>query len=300
MAAHETPRAGRPGAVGGRGVRVSPAAVPTVALADGHRMPVLGFGVYKVAPGGTEAAVGAALAAGYRLIDTAALYANEAGVGRAVKASGVPREDLFVTTKVWNTDQGYDATLRAFDVSLGELGLDRVDLYLVHWPMERRGLYRETWRALERLHADGLARSIGVSNFNPGHLDRLLAAARVAPVLNQVELHPGLRQDAVRAANAAHGIVTQAWSPLGQGKGLLADARVTALADALGRTPAQVVLRWILQLGVAALPRSVRPERIRANLDVFGFELTQPQMDVLTAFGDGNRVGPDPDAYGNP
>lgn len=276
------------------------AVVPSVRLADGHLMPVLGFGVYKVPPDATEAPVRAALEAGYRLIDTAALYANEAGVGRAIAASGVPRDELFVTTKVWNTDHGYDATLRAFEVSLGQLGLERVDLYLIHWPMERRDLYRDTWRALERLHADGLARSIGVSNFNPAHLDRLLEAATVAPVVNQVELHPGLRQDAVRAYNAAHGLVTQAWSPLGQGKGLLDDPAVRAVAAGRGRTAAQVVLRWALQLGVAVIPRSVRPERIAANLAVFDFELTADEMAALTALGDGHRVGPDPDVYGNP
>jgi 2,5-diketo-D-gluconate reductase A len=166
--------------------------------------------------------------------------------------------------------------------------------------MERRDLYRETWRALERLHAEGRARSIGVSNFNPAHLDRLRESASVQPVLNQVELHPGLRQDAVRAYGVAHGVVTQAWGPLGQGKGLLDDPAVRAVASAAGRTPAQVVLRWILQLGVAAIPRSVRPERMRENLAVFDFELTPGQMDALSALGDGNRVGPDPDVYGNP
>ncbi len=274
-------------------------AVPTLTLSDGAAMPQLGYGAYKLPPDETAAHVTAALAAGYRLVDTATLYANEAGVGAAIAASAVPRADLFVTTKLWNTDHGYDEALHAFDVSLANLGLDYVDLYLIHWPLPSRDRYVETWRALERVHADGRARSIGVSNFNPAHLERLLGEASVPPSVNQIELHPGLPQTELRDLHSKLGITTQAWSPLGQGKGLLDEPVITGIAAAHGRTAAQVVLRWAVQLGVAALPKSVRPERMAANLDVFDFELSPADMAALTGLGDDRRIGPDPEIYGS-
>ena len=269
--------------------------IPTVTLNNGVEMPQLGFGVFLVPPDEVVEPVRAALDAGYRLIDTATLYGNEEGVGRAISESGVPRDELFVTTKVWNSDQGYDRTLEAFDNSLKLLGLDVVDLYLIHWPTPARDLYVDTWRALERIYADGRARAIGVSNFTVPHLDRVVAEGTVVPAVNQVELHPGFPQDELRAANARHGVVTEAWSPLGRGHGLLDRPEVVAIADAHGRTPAQVVLRWHLQLGVVAIPKSVRAERIRENVDVFAFELTPDEMAILSALDGPGRVGPDPD-----
>ncbi|CAM4296800.1 aldo/keto reductase [Nocardiopsis rhodophaea] len=266
----------------------------TVALNDGVETPRLGLGVFQVGPDEAAAAVRTALQAGYRMVDTASVYGNEKGVGRGIAESGVAREDVVVVTKVWNDDQGYDATLRAFDASAAALGLDYVDQYLIHWPRPRLGLYPQTWRALCRLRDEGRVRSIGVSNFEPEHIERLIAETGVAPAVNQVELHPGLHQGRIRAFHADHGIVTQAWSPLGRGQGFLSHRAVAAVAEAHGRTPAQVVLRWHLQLGVVPLPKSVTPERIRGNLDVFGFELDAAEMDLLTDIGDGYRVGPDP------
>nr|WP_221308907.1 aldo/keto reductase [Nocardiopsis mwathae] len=272
---------------------VSPA-VERVELNDGTAMPRLGLGVFQAGVDEAAAAVRTALLAGYRMVDTAAVYGNEAGVGRGIADSGVPREDVFVVTKVWNDDQGYDATLRAFDASAARLGLDHVDQYLIHWPRPRLDLYPETWRALCRLRAEGRVRSIGVSNFAPEHIDRLIAESGTAPAVNQIELHPGLHQGGLRAYHASRGIATQAWSPLGRGQGFLSHRAVAAVAEAHGRTPAQVVLRWHLQMGVVPLPKSVTPERIRGNLDVFGFELDATEMDLITGVGDGYHVGPDP------
>ena len=269
--------------------------VPTITLNNGVEMPQLGFGVFLVPPDEVVEPVRAALDSGYRLIDTATLYGNEEGVGRAIAESGVPRDDIFVTTKVWNSDQGYDRTLQAFDHSLKLLGLDVLDLYLIHWPTPERDLYVDTWRALERIYADGRARAIGVSNFTVAHLDRVIGEGTVVPAVNQIELHPGLVQDELRAAHARHGVVTEAWSPLGRGHGLLDRPEVVAIADAHDRTPAQVVLRWHLQLGVVVIPKSVRPERIRENFDVFDFELSSDEMAVLSALDGPGRVGPDPE-----
>ncbi|MFD6415790.1 aldo/keto reductase [Streptomyces sp. NPDC060194] len=268
--------------------------VPTVTLNNGVTMPQLGFGVFQVPDEETTAAVGAALRAGYRSIDTAAVYGNERGVGRAIADSGIARDELFVTTKLWNADQGYDAALAAFDASLDTLGLDHVDLYLVHWPTPARDLYLDTWRALEKLYADGRTRAIGVSNFQPAHLERLLDEGTVVPAVNQVELHPGLQQAELRALHARHGIATEAWSPLAQGA-VLDDEAITAIAADHGRTPAQVVLRWHLQTGNVVIPKSVTESRIRENLDVLDFELGAREIDAITALDRNLRTGPHPD-----
>ncbi|MDX3356985.1 aldo/keto reductase [Streptomyces sp. ME01-24h] len=269
---------------------------PTITLNNGVTMPQLGFGVFQVPDADTEAAVTSALVAGYRSIDTAAIYGNEAGVGRALAASGIVRDELFVTTKLWNGDQGYDSTLAAFDASLAKLGLDHVDLYLIHWPAPGRDTYLDTWRAFERIQAEGRARAIGVSNFQPAHLQRLIDNSDVVPAVNQVELHPRLQQAGLRAFHARHGIATEAWSPLAQGA-VLKEPVVTGIAGRLGRTPAQVILRWHLQLGNVAIPKSVTPERIRQNIDVFDFALTEDDITAITALDDGTRIGPDPDAF---
>ncbi|OEU85620.1 oxidoreductase [Streptomyces abyssalis] len=268
--------------------------VPQVTLNNGVRIPQLGFGVFQIPDDETAAAVGTALEAGYRSIDTAAVYGNEQGVGRALASSGIPREELFVTTKLWNDDQGYDETLRAFDTSLEKLGLDHVDLYLVHWPLPARDRYLDTWRAMEKIHADGRARAVGVSNFQPAHLTRLLENTGVVPAVNQIELHPRLQQRELRAFHTEHGITTEAWSPLAQGA-LLRDPAVTAIAQAHGRTPAQVILRWHLQIGNVVIPKSVTPERIRQNIDVFDFSLSDEDVAAITPLDDGTRTGPDPD-----
>ncbi|ALO99681.1 aldo/keto reductase [Streptomyces olivaceoviridis] len=268
--------------------------VPTVTLHNGVEIPQLGFGVFQVPDAETAAAVSAALEAGYRSIDTAAIYGNESGVGKALAGSGIPRGDLFVTTKLWNADQGYDATLKAFDAGLERLGLDYVDLYLIHWPTPARDLYRESWKAIEKLAADGRIRAAGVSNFQPAHLKRLLDGADLVPVVNQIELHPGLQQSELRALHADLGIATEAWSPLAQGA-VLGDEAITAIAARHGKSPAQVVLRWHLQLGTIAIPKSVTPARMRENLDVFDFTLSDEEMAAIAALDRGLRTGPHPD-----
>lgn len=270
---------------------------PTFTLNNGVEMPRLGFGVFQIPPDETAPAVTTALDSGYRLIDTAAGYANEEGVGAAIKASDVPRADIFVTTKLANADHGYDAALRAFDTSMSLLGLDTIDLYLVHWPLPAHNLYVETWKALEKIYADGRARSIGVSNFTEEHLARLLDETEVVPVANQVELHPYLPQPELRRFHADHDIATEAWSPLGQGKTLLNEPVVTALAESQQRTAAQVVLRWHLQLGNIVIPKSVTPERIRQNFEVLDFELSDADMATLDDLATGERMGPDPDTF---
>ncbi|MFF8770324.1 aldo/keto reductase [Kitasatospora sp. NPDC015120] len=275
---------------------MSTPAVPTVKLNNGVEIPQLGFGVFQVPDDQTTAAVASALEAGYRSIDTAAIYGNEAGVGRALAEAGVPREDLFITTKLWNADQGYDETLRAFDASLAKLGLETLDLYLIHWPTPARDLYLDSWRAIERLAAEGRIRAAGVSNFQPAHLQRLLDNSELVPAVNQVELHPGLQQAELRAFHAEHGIATEAWSPLAQGA-VLDDPAITAIAERTGKSAAQVVLRWHLQLGNIVIPKSVTPARIRQNLDVFDFELTGEDMAAIAATDRGLRTGPHPDQF---
>ncbi|MFD3457012.1 aldo/keto reductase [Streptomyces sp. NPDC058691] len=270
--------------------------IPHLTLNNGVTMPQVGFGVFQVPDDATAAAVTTALESGYRSVDTAAIYGNEAGVGQALAASGIPRDELFVTTKLWNADQGYDSTLAVFDASLAKLGLDHVDLYLIHWPVPARDRYTDTWRAFEKIHSEGRARAIGVSNFQPAHLRRLMDESGVIPAVNQVELHPRLQQRELRAFHAQHGIATEAWSPLAQGA-LLGDPAVTSIADRLGRTPAQVILRWHVQIGNVVIPKSVTPERIRGNLDVFGFELTDADIAAIDALDNGGRIGPDPDTF---
>ena len=267
----------------------------TLTCNNGVSIPQLGFGVFLVPPDEVVQPVLDALDAGYRLIDTATLYGNEEGVGRAVQQSGVPRDEVFVTTKVWNSDHGFDSTLRAFDTSMKLLGLDSLDLYLIHWPTPARDRYVETWRALERLYADGRVRAIGVSNFTVSHLRRLLDETDVVPAVNQVELHPGFAQEELRAFHAEHGILTEAWSPLGRGHGLLDSPVVTGIATAHDRAPAQVVLRWHVQLGNVVIPKSVHAERIRENAGIFDFTLDDGEMAALSAMTAPGRVGPDPD-----
>ncbi|MEV0091016.1 aldo/keto reductase [Streptomyces sp. NPDC050738] len=268
--------------------------VPFITLNNGVQMPQLGFGVWQVADDEATKAVGTALEAGYRSIDTAAIYGNEEGTGKAIASSGIARDELFVTTKLWNTEQGYDSTLRAFDDSLAKLGLDHVDLYLIHWPVPAKDAYVDTYKAFEKIYADGRAKAIGVSNFPADHLERLIGETSVVPAVNQIELHPQLQQSALRALHAQHGIATEAWSPLGQGKGLLEVPTIVAIARKHDRTPAQVVLRWHLQIGNVVIPKSVTPSRIQENFDVFGFELDADDLAAITALDEGKRLGPDP------
>jgi 2,5-diketo-D-gluconate reductase A len=270
--------------------------VPTVTLNNGVPIPQLGYGVFLVPPGETEASVSRALEAGYRHIDTARIYDNEGEVGAAIAKSDIPRDELFVATKLWNADQGRDTTLAAFDESLKRLGLDHVDLYLIHWPVPGGDRYVETWKALEEIAADGRARAIGVSNFQVPHLQRLIDETGTVPAINQVELHPNLIQRELRAFHARHGIATEAWSPLARG-GLLDDPAVGAIATRHGHTPAQVILRWHLQIGNVVIPKSVTPSRIAQNLDVFGFELDADDVAAIEALDTGTRIGPDPDVF---
>lgn len=270
--------------------------IPTIALNNGTTIPQLGFGVFQVPDDQATTAVTEALAAGYRSIDTAAIYGNERGVGRAIAASGLDRGDLFVTTKIWNDDQGQARTHDAYAESLDRLGLDQVDLLLIHWPAPARGLFTETWTALESLLSGGRARAIGVSNFTPAQLDVLANGAGIVPAVNQIELHPYLQQRATRDYNEAHGIRTEAWSPLAQG-GVLGDPVITGIAAAHGRTPAQVVLRWHLQQGRITIPKSVTASRIRENLDVFDFTLGDTELAAIDALDRGGRTGPDPDTF---
>ncbi|MGW4247342.1 aldo/keto reductase [Nocardia sp. NPDC004722] len=270
--------------------------VPETVLNDGKTIPSLGFGVFLVEEGDTFGAVSTALETGYRHIDTAAIYGNEAEVGRAVRESGVARDEVFVTTKLWNSEQGYESTLRAFDASMERLGLEQLDLYLIHWPVGQADKYVDTFRAFQKLKAEGRVASIGVSNFNREHLERLIAETGEAPVLNQIELSPNLIQAELRAFHAEHGIATEAWSPLGRGAALK-DSTIVEIAGETGRTPAQVIIRWHLQLGNVVIPKSVTPSRIRENFDVFGFELSAAQMNAISALDAGTRVGPDPATF---
>jgi 2,5-diketo-D-gluconate reductase A len=269
---------------------------PTVTLHDGTAMPQLGFGVFQIPPGETQERVEEALAVGYRHVDTAAAYGNEAGVGAAVAASGVRSEDVFVTTKLWNSEQGYDSTLRAFEQSLERLGTGRVDLYLIHWPLPSRELFLETWRAFERIKEEGGAASIGVSNFRVEDLERLDQEAEQRPTVNQVELHPRLQQAELRAWQAEHDVATEAWSPLAQGD-LLEDGTIATIAAHHDRSPAQVILRWHLQIGNVVIPKSATPARIRENFEVFDFALSEDDMAAIERLDSGERTGPDPASF---
>ena len=270
--------------------------VPSIALNDGHHIPQLGFGVFLVDPDGAERVVTDALEVVYRHIDTAAGYQNEEGVGKAIAASGIARDELFVTTKLQNPDQGKDTTLAAFDASLDRLGLDYVDLYLIHWPTPKRDLYVETWQVFERILATGRARSIGVSNFLVPHLERLLAETDIVPAVDQIELHPYHQQPDVVSFAGYHDLRIEAWGPLGQGKyPLLELPEITTVAATHGKTAAQVVLRWHLQEGHIVFPKSSHRERMAENFDVFDFELSGPEQASITALERGGRVGSDPD-----
>jgi diketogulonate reductase-like aldo/keto reductase len=269
--------------------------VPVLDLNDGNKAPQLGFGVFQIPDGETADAVASALAAGYRSLDTAAIYKNEAGVRQGIERSGVARGDIFLTTKLWNAEQGFDSTLKAFDASLTKLGSDYVDMYLIHWPTPKRDLYIDTWKAFIRLREEGRIRSIGVSNFQPAHLERLVKETGVVPVVNQVELHPDFAQRKVVAANTKLKIITESWSPLGQGGDLLKNDVLVAIGKKHDKSPAQVVIRWHVQLGHMVIPKSVTPERIKANLDVFDFELSADEMKAIDGLDAGNRMGPHPD-----
>ena len=270
---------------------------PRIHLNSGTSIPQLGFGVFQVPPDQTAEVVGVALGAGYRHIDTAAMYRNEEGVGAGIAASGLPRDDIFVTTKLNNNAHGRDRALRAFDESLARLGLESVDLYLIHWPLPAQDRYVETWQALTELHAAGRARAIGVSNFQPAHLRRIVDATGVVPAVNQIELHPYLVQEKVRAVHAELGIATESWSPLAKGGTLLGEETITTIAEKYGRTPAQVVIRWHLQLGCVVIPKSVTPSRISENFDVFDFELADDDIASITDLDRDGRTGPDPDRF---
>jgi diketogulonate reductase-like aldo/keto reductase len=271
-------------------------AVPCVRLNDDNSMPTLGLGVAELSDADTERSVSAALEIGYRLIDTASAYGNEAAVGRAIAASGISRTDIFVTTKLATADQGFQSSQDALKASMDRLGLDYVDLYLIHWPATHSGKYIDSWGGMLRSRADGLTKSIGVSNFTAENLADVIDLSFVTPAVNQIELHPLLNQSALRAANAEHDVVTEAYSPLGVGN-LLNNPAVAAIAAAHNVTPAQVLIRWSLQLGNIVIPRSSAPKRIAENFDVFGLQLVDSDMDVLNSLDDQTRFRPDPDTY---
>jgi 2,5-diketo-D-gluconate reductase A len=273
--------------------------IPQLPLAPEEQIPQLGFGVFQVPPKETEVAVAEALAAGYRHIDTAAAYRNEGGVGEALRASGIDRDELFVTTKCWNDDHGYAEAKRACRASLERLELSHLDLYLIHWPVPAHDRYVETWRALVELQQEGLVRSIGVSNFEPAHLERLIAETGVTPAINQVELHPYFQQAGLRREHERLGVLTEAWSPLGQGLEL-EDQTIGEIAHAHGKTPAQTIIRWHLQIGNVVIPKSATPSRIHENIDVFDFDLSAPELDALAALDAGRRIGPDPNTFVRP
>jgi len=273
--------------------------VPLVPTRGGGAIPQLGFGVFQVPPDETTEVVLLALQQGYRHIDTAAAYRNEPEVGTAIRDSGLDRGEVYITTKCWNDNQGYEEARRALEKSLGRLETDYVDLYLIHWPVPAHDRYVETWKAFIEAREEGLVRTIGVSNFQPAHLRRLIEETGETPAVNQIELHPLLQQRGLRTEHEELGIVTEAWSPLAQGLALKEQA-IAEIAGRHGRTPAQIVIRWQLQLGNVVFPKSVTPERIAENFDVFGFELDESEMDAIAALDRGERIGPDPDTFVRP
>lgn len=269
--------------------------VTTTHLNDGNAIPRIGLGVLKVPANDAQRSVRSALESGYRSIDTAAVYGNEDGVGRGIRESGVPREEVFLTTKVWNTNHGYQETLDAFEKSIDRLGVNDVDMYLIHWPMAHLERIPQTWEALREIKRQGRARTIGVSNFLVKHLELLATESDELPAVNQIELHPHMQQDELRAYHAAQGIATEAWSPLGQGQ-ILQDEQLSRIAEEKGRSVAQVVLRWHLQLGNIAIPKSSNPDRIRQNIDVFDFELSADDMQTIAQLNQDRRIGSHPDS----
>jgi 2,5-diketo-D-gluconate reductase A len=270
--------------------------VPDIRLNNGVEIPQLGFGVFQIKPEETAEAVRRALETGYRHIDTAQMYGNEKEVGLAIRESGVPREEIFVTSKLNNGFHAPHDALKAFDRSLADLGFDYLDLFLVHWPLPKVGDFVETWGAMEEIYRSGRAKAVGVSNFQPHHLRRLLDSSTVVPAVNQIEVHPYLVQDAVRALDTEHGIATEAWSPIAQGR-VLDDPVIARIAESLDRTPAQVTLRWHVQRGDIVFPKSVTPSRIEENFAIFDFELTADQMTAITLLNRDERTGPDPDTF---
>ncbi len=273
--------------------------VPTIALRDDGQIPQLGFGVFQIPPAETVEATTVALQAGYRHIDTAAAYRNEAEVGQAIHASGLDRGDVFVTTKCFNDNHGYEQAKHACKESLGRLETGYIDLYLIHWPVPSQDKFVDTWKAFVELQQEGLVRSIGVSNFQPAHLHRIIEETGVTPSVNQIELHPRFQQAGLRREHEDLGIVTEAWSPLAQGA-VLDDPEITDIAKAHDKTPGQVVLRWHVQLGNVVFPKSVTPERIEENFDLFDFHLTDEEMGRIEALDAGDRTGPDPDTFVRP
>jgi len=271
-------------------------AVPTVQLNSGVSIPQLGFGVFQIKPAETVEAVRNALRVGYRHIDTAQMYGNEKEVGQALAESDLEPADVFVTSKLNNNQLGYDDALTAFGKTLDDLGLERIDLFLIHWPLPTVRNFMETWKAFETIYAEGRARSIGVSNFQPHHLRRIHEEGTVPPAVNQIEVHPYLTQEALRAFDAEHGIATEAWSPIAQGK-VLDDPTITTIAEAHGKTPAQVVLRWHIQHGSIVFPKSVSPERMKENFEIFDFELPESDMASISSLNRDERTGPDPDTF---
>ncbi|HEY0294412.1 MAG TPA: aldo/keto reductase [Bordetella sp.] len=272
------------------------AQVPTIALNDGNRIPQFGLGVWQVPNDEANEAVQAALAAGYRAVDTAAIYGNEEGVGSGLRASRLARKDLFITTKLWNSRHGYDEAHKAMDESLTKLGLAYVDLYLIHWPVAGSERFMDAWRAMIEMRADGRARSIGVSNFTQANLRQLIEGTGVVPAVNQIELHPAFTQVDLRVFHAKHGIVTESWSPLGQGK-MMDHPVLATIAGQHGKTPAQVMIRWHLQHGLVVIPKSVTPARIRENIDVFDFTLSAEDMAAIDDIPEAGRLGPDPERF---
>lgn len=275
---------------------MSTVTIPTITLNNGVVIPQVGLGVFQTKEGAeVERAVSAALEAGYRMIDTAAIYGNEVGVGRAIKDSGIPREEIFITTKLWNADHAFDDALRAFDESLEKLDCGYIDLYLIHWPLPMEGKFTEAWRALEQIYASRRTRAIGVSNFKPHHLDELLRGAEVVPAVNQIELHPFLQQRETSDYCAAHGMIVESYSPLMQAGEALEHPVIAELAEKHGKSPAQVILRWHVQSGFIVIPKSIRAERIQENIALFDFELSDSDMQAIAGMDRGQRIGADPD-----